>query len=77
MRYIFPLHKSSAIGGNTVSIVELLKLHPVIAAVKDNESLQVAVKSDCRIISVLYGNICNIGHIVQQIKMPVNMPSSS
>lgn len=55
-------------GNNVSSIVELLKLHPVIAAVKDNESLQAAVKSDCRIISVLYGNICNIGRIVQQIK---------
>jgi len=54
--------------GKTVSIVELLASHPVIAAVKDNESLQAAVKSDCRIISVLYGNICNIGRIVQQIK---------
>jgi glycerol uptake operon antiterminator len=51
-----------------VSIEELLKLHPVIAAVKDNESLQIAVKSDCQIISVLYGNICNIGRIVQQVK---------
>ncbi|WP_127958979.1 glycerol-3-phosphate responsive antiterminator [Serratia microhaemolytica] len=51
-----------------MSIIELLKLHPVIAAVKDHESLQLAVQSDCQIISVLYGNICNIGRIVQQIK---------
>lgn len=51
-----------------MSIMQLLQQHPVIAAVKDTESLNIALQSDCRIISVLYGNICNIGAIVQRIK---------
>ncbi|KAB8308132.1 glycerol-3-phosphate responsive antiterminator [Rouxiella chamberiensis] len=51
-----------------MSILQLLNQHPVIAAVKDTESLNAALLSDCKIISVLYGNICNIGAIVQQIK---------
>jgi glycerol-3-phosphate responsive antiterminator len=46
----------------------LLKQHPLIAAVKDNQSLQLALTSDCKFISVLYGNICTITGIVQQIK---------
>jgi glycerol-3-phosphate responsive antiterminator len=46
----------------------LLKQHPLIAAVKDNQSLQLALASDCKFISVLYGNICTITGIVQQIK---------
>lgn len=49
-------------------ITQLLAQHPVIAAVKDNDSLNAAIRSDCKIISVLYGNICNIGAIVQRIK---------
>ncbi|MCD1127479.1 glycerol-3-phosphate responsive antiterminator [Jinshanibacter sp. LJY008] len=51
-----------------MSILQLLKQHPVIAAVKDTESLNTALESDCKIISILYGNICNIGTIVQRIK---------
>lgn len=51
-----------------MSILPLLRHHPVIAAVKDTESLNIALQSDCKIISVLYGNICNIGAIVQRIK---------
>ncbi|QLK60447.1 glycerol-3-phosphate responsive antiterminator [Enterobacteriaceae bacterium Kacie_13] len=51
-----------------MSILQLLNQHPVIAAVKDTESLNAALQSDCKIISVLYGNICNIGAIVQRIK---------
>ncbi|HEY3588664.1 MAG TPA: glycerol-3-phosphate responsive antiterminator [Buttiauxella sp.] len=49
-------------------LMSLLKQNPVIAAVKDTESLQTALKSDCLFISVLYGNICTISTIVQQIK---------
>lgn len=49
-------------------LMHLLKQNPVIAAVKDTESLQAALQSDCLFISVLYGNICTITAIVQQIK---------
>lgn len=51
-----------------MSIAQLLKQHPIIASVKDADSLNLALESDCKIISVLYGNICNIGSIVQRIK---------
>lgn len=51
-----------------MSLMPLLKQHPLIAAVKDNQSLQLALASDCKFISVLYGNICTITGIVQQIK---------
>ncbi len=51
-----------------MSLMPLLKQHPLIAAVKDSQSLQLALESDCKFISVLYGNICTITGIVQQIK---------
>ncbi|MGQ7790308.1 glycerol-3-phosphate responsive antiterminator [Shigella flexneri] len=40
----------------------------MIAAVKDNASLQLAIDSECQFISVLYGNICTISNIVKKIK---------
>ncbi len=49
-------------------LLHLLKQNPVIAAVKDTESLELALRSDCLFISVLYGNICTITGIIQQIK---------
>ncbi|ESA69648.1 glycerol-3-phosphate responsive antiterminator [Escherichia coli] len=39
-------------------LLHLLRQNPVIAAVKDNASLQLAIDSECQFISVLYGNIC-------------------
>ncbi|SPW59431.1 glycerol antiterminator regulatory protein [Escherichia coli] len=41
-------------------LLHLLRQNPVIAAVKDNASLQLAIDSECQFISVLYGNICTI-----------------
>ncbi|MBV7404202.1 glycerol-3-phosphate responsive antiterminator [Enterobacter sp. ENT03] len=49
-------------------LLHLLRQNPMIAAVKDNASLQLAIDSDCLFISVLYGNICTITGIVQKIK---------
>lgn len=49
-------------------LLHLLKQNPVIAAVKDNASLQLAIDSECQFISVLYGNICTISNIVKKIK---------
>ena len=49
-------------------LIHLLKQNPVIAAVKDQESLHLALQSDSLFISVLYGNICTITGIIQQIK---------
>ncbi len=41
---------------------------PVIPAVKDDKWLKKCLISDCKIVYVLYGNICTIASIVQQIK---------
>ncbi|MRS19245.1 glycerol-3-phosphate responsive antiterminator [Pantoea sp. SOD02] len=56
-----------------MDLVELLKNAPVVAAVKDAQSLQQALDSPCQVVSVLYGNICNIGRIVGQIKQAGKM----
>ena len=47
--------------------IELLETSPVIAAVKD-KGLRKCFESECRVVFVLYGNICNIGGIVKQIQ---------
>ena len=49
-------------------LLPLLRHNPVIAAFKDNASLQLAIDSECQFISVLYGNICTISNIVKKIK---------
>ena len=41
---------------------------PVITAVKDDAGLNHAMGRDCAIVFILYGNICNIGDIVETIK---------
>ncbi len=46
----------------------LLNKHHVIAAVKDDSSLNAALTSQCQIIFILYGTICNIGQLVEKIK---------
>ena len=49
-------------------IKELLAVSPIIAAVKDGESVELAVKSDCDVVFTLFGSICDIGEIVRKIK---------
>ena len=49
-------------------IIDLLEESPVIAAVKDDEGLEESFKSECTIIFILYGTICNIAEIVRKIK---------
>lgn len=41
---------------------------PVIAGIKNDAWLQACKDSDCEIVYVLYGDICNIADIVAQIK---------
>ncbi len=54
-------------------LLHLLRQNPVIAAVKDNASLQLAIDSECQFISVLYGNICTISQIVKRLRTLGNM----
>ena len=41
---------------------------PIIAAIKDDELLHQAVKSECDVVFILYGTICNISKIIEEIK---------
>lgn len=47
---------------------EALEDCPVIAAIKDFEGLECCLKSDVKIIFILFGDICNIASIVKKLK---------
>lgn len=47
----------------------LLEDSPVIAAIKDEFGLEQCLQSECQIIFILYGTICNISEIVSRIHM--------
>ena len=47
---------------------ELLEASPVIAAVKEEAALERALKSECGIIFLLCGNLCNIAQMVKEVK---------
>ena len=49
-------------------LLEIIADSPVIAAVKDEEGLDKSLRTDCRIIFILYGNICSLTKIVEKIK---------
>ncbi len=48
--------------------INKIEMNPIIAAVKDDEGLEIALTEDVEIIFVLYGDICTIPRIVQKIK---------
>ena len=48
--------------------INKIEINPIIAAVKDDEGLEVALTEDIEIIFVLYGDICSIPTIVDKIK---------
>ncbi len=41
---------------------------PVIPAIKNDEWLKSCKESECELVYVIYGDICNIGDIVEEIK---------
>ena len=49
-------------------LLEIIADSPVIAAVKDEEGLDKSLRTDCRIIFILYGNICSLTTIVERVK---------
>ena len=51
-----------------MTMLELLEESPIIAAVKDRDGVKKSLKSDCRVVFVLFGSICDIGEIVAEIK---------
>lgn len=50
------------------NLYEMLADNPIIASVKDDQGLESVLTCDCKIVFTLYGNILNIGEIVQKIK---------
>lgn len=46
----------------------LLESQPVIAAVKDEVSLEVAIESECQVVFILFGDILTIPGMVDRIK---------
>ena len=48
--------------------INKIESNPIIAAVKDDDGLEVALTEDIEIIFVLYGDICSIPTIVDKIK---------
>lgn len=49
-------------------ILEEFEDCPVVAAIKDEDGLNRCLSSDIQIVFVLYGDICNIGGIVERLK---------
>ena len=47
---------------------ELLEDCPVIAAVKDMDGLRQCCTSECKIVFILFGDVCSIGEIVKIVK---------
>ena len=49
-------------------LYQALQANPIIAAVRDDGGLEACLQADVQTVFVLYGDICNIGRIVGQIK---------
>lgn len=49
-------------------MLDLLKENPIIAAVKDIDGLKRAIKSGCKVVFLLFGDICDIGELVTMVK---------
>lgn len=47
---------------------EALEDSPIIAAIKDDEGLKRCKESDSRVVFILYGDICSIADIVDEVK---------
>ncbi len=54
--------------GGHFTLSQALDRSPIIAAVKDEDQLRVCLTSDCAAVFLLFGNICSIGGLVEQVK---------
>lgn len=50
------------------SLLEQLQINPIIAAVGNEESLETALLSECRVIFLLMGNILDIGALTERVQ---------
>ena len=51
-----------------IKAIDLLEMSPVIAAIKDDTGLKRCLDTECQVVFILYGNICNIKDIVAELK---------
>ena len=51
-----------------MTMLELMEESPIIAAIKDKEGLKNCLKSDCKVVFILFGTICDIAEMVSEIK---------
>jgi glycerol uptake operon antiterminator len=49
-------------------LYRILQDNPIIAGIKNDEGLNSVLDSDCKIVFILYGDLLNIGSIVQKVK---------
>ena len=47
---------------------EMLIESPIIAAAKDEQGLSECLKTECQVVFILFGNICNIAQLVKCVK---------
>lgn len=59
---------------NARAFCRLLAENPVIAAIKNEEGLARCLESDCQVVFILYGTICDIGEIVARIQQAGKFP---
>ncbi len=51
-----------------MKLIDLLEVSPVIAAAKNDQQLELALSSECSIIFLLMGTVCDIPQIVDRVK---------
>ncbi len=49
-------------------LIETLEDNPIIAGATDEEGLEVALQSNCDVVFLQFGDLCNIGELVSRIK---------
>lgn len=49
------------------NLLNIMETNPVIPAIKDEAGLQAVIKSDCKIVFLLYGDVLNIIDIITKI----------
>lgn len=50
------------------TLLSLLEESPIVAAVKDEEGLDACIRSECKVVFILFGSVLNIGEIVHKVK---------
>ncbi|WP_352397680.1 glycerol-3-phosphate responsive antiterminator [[Clostridium] aminophilum] len=51
-----------------MNMIDLLETSPVIAAVKNESGLENCLKTECRVVFLLFGTICDVADLVDRVK---------